>query len=63
LIWSDYNSGTDVVLYVQAIYTPLTRNTGKAAWFIDEFGAILPLVVLGFGIYFWSRRNEVERTA
>jgi uncharacterized protein len=41
----------------------LTRNTGKTAWFIDEFGAILPLVVLGFGIYFWSRRNEVTRTA
>jgi membrane protease YdiL (CAAX protease family) len=50
-------------LYVQAIYTPLTRNTGKTAWFIDEFGAILPLVVLGFGIYFWSRRNEVTGTA
>jgi uncharacterized protein len=50
-------------LYVQTIYTPLTRNTGKKAWFIDEFGAILPLVGLGFGIYFWSRRNEVTRTA
>jgi len=50
-------------LYVQGIFTPLTRNTGKTAWFIDEFGAILPLVVFGFGIYFWSRRNEVTRTA
>jgi hypothetical protein len=50
-------------LYVQGIFTPLTRNTGKTAWFIDEFGAILLLVVLGFGIYFWSRRNEVTRTA
>jgi membrane protease YdiL (CAAX protease family) len=48
-------------LYVQGIFTPLTRDTGKTAWFIDEFGAILPLVALLFGIYFWSRRNEVAR--
>jgi CAAX protease family protein len=48
-------------LYVQGIFTPLTRDTGKTAWFIDEFGAILPLVALGFGIYFWSRRNEITR--
>jgi hypothetical protein len=39
-------------LYVQGIFTPLTRDTGKTAWFINEFGAILPLVALGFGIYF-----------
>jgi hypothetical protein len=48
-------------LYVQGIFTPLTRDTGKTAWFIDEFGAVLPLVALGFGIHCWSRRNEVAR--
>jgi membrane protease YdiL (CAAX protease family) len=48
-------------LYIQAVFTPLTRNTGKTAWFIDEFGAVLPLVVLVFAIYFWSRRNELSR--
>jgi membrane protease YdiL (CAAX protease family) len=48
--------------YVQGIFTSLTRDTGKSAWFIDEVGAILPLVALGFEIYFWSRRNEVTRT-
>src|SRR5215470_269557 len=46
-------------LYIQAILTPLTTNTGKTAWFIDEFGAVLPLVVLVFAIYFWSRRKEL----
>jgi len=48
-------------LYVQAIFTPLTRNTGKTNWFIDEFGAVLPLVAMGFAIYFWTRRNELEQ--
>ena len=34
-------------LFVQAIFTPLTRNTGKTAWYIDEFGAVLPAVGKG----------------
>jgi membrane protease YdiL (CAAX protease family) len=47
-------------LYVQAIFTPLTQDRGKTAWFIDEFGAVLPMVAVGFAIYFWGRRGEVE---
>jgi len=46
-------------LYVQNVFTPLTRNTGKTAWFIDEFGAILPIVAVVFAIYFWRRRNKL----
>jgi membrane protease YdiL (CAAX protease family) len=47
-------------LYVQAIFTPLTADRGKTAWFIDEFGAVLSLVTVAFAIYFWRRRREVE---
>ena len=46
-------------LYVQAIFTPLTRNTGKTAWYIDEFGCVLPLLTIVFAIYFWSKRREL----
>jgi membrane protease YdiL (CAAX protease family) len=46
-------------LYIQGIFTPLTRNTGKTAWFIDEFGCVLPLVAMAFAIYFWSKRREL----
>jgi len=46
-------------LYIQDIFTPLTRDTGKTAWFIDEFGAILTIVAIGFAIYFWRRRSEL----
>jgi len=49
-------------LYIQDIFSPLTSNTGKTAWFIDEFGAVLPIVAVGFAIYFWRRRNELEIT-
>jgi uncharacterized protein len=48
-------------LYIQGIFTPLTRNTGKTAWYIDEFGAVVPIVALAFAIYFWSRRSELRR--
>jgi len=46
-------------LYIQGIFTPLTRNTGKTAWFIDEFGALVPIVAVAFAIYFWTRRKEL----
>lgn len=49
-------------LYVQEVFSPLTRNTGKTAWFIDEFGALLPLVAILFAIYFWRRRSELMRS-
>ena len=46
-------------LYIQALFTPATRNTGKTAWYIDEFGAIVPLVAVVFAIYFWRKRREL----
>ncbi len=50
-------------LYVQAIFTPLTKNTGKTAWYIDEFGCVLPVIAIVFAIYFWRRRGELTRQA
>ena len=49
-------------LYIQGIFTPLTRNTGKTAWFIDEFGCVLPLVAIAFAFYFWSKRRDLPAT-
>lgn len=50
-------------LYIQGFFTPLTRDTGKSAWFIDEFGAILPIVTIAFAVYFWTRRGELPQVA
>jgi uncharacterized protein len=47
-------------LYVQGIFTPLTRDTGRTAWYIDEFGAVLPLVVLVLALFTWSKRHEIR---
>lgn len=50
-------------IFVQSIFTPLTVNTGKTQYFIDEFGIVLPLVMLAFAIYFWTRRGELTACA
>lgn len=47
-------------LYIQSIFTPLTTDTGNTAYFIDEFGIVMPFVAIGIAIYFWSRRNELK---
>ena len=50
-------------LFIQSFFDPLTKNTGRTAWYTTEFGAALALVSLVFGIYFWTRRKEVEGAA
>jgi membrane protease YdiL (CAAX protease family) len=47
-------------LYIQGIFTPLTSDTGKTAWYIDEFGAVLPLLTVLLGFYAWHRRGELD---
>lgn len=48
-------------LWIQGVFTPLTTDTGRTKWVIDEFGFMLPLVAIGAAIYVWRRRGEVER--
>lgn len=47
-------------LFIQAIFTPLTEDTGNTPYYIDEFGIVLPIVAIGFSIYYWSKRNELK---
>lgn len=46
-------------LYIQRIFTPLTKPTNLTPWFIDEFGLILPIVTTCFAIYFFNKRHEL----
>jgi membrane protease YdiL (CAAX protease family) len=46
-------------LYIQHFFTPMTADTGHTNYFIDEFGAVLPVICLITAIYFWSRRGEL----
>ncbi len=46
-------------LFIQSIFTPLTEDTGNTAYYIDEFGVVLPIIAIGFAIYFWNKRKEL----
>jgi membrane protease YdiL (CAAX protease family) len=46
-------------LFIQRIFTPLTTDTGKTRWAIDEFGAALPIVAVVVAILVWRKRSEV----
>jgi hypothetical protein len=44
---------------VQAIFTPLTTNTGHTDWYIDEFGSALAVTTLvGAVIAWWNMRSS-----
>lgn len=47
-------------LYIQQIFTPLTKSNEKTQWFIDEFGMVLPAVTTIFALYFITRRKELN---
>lgn len=48
-------------LFIQNFFTPLTKDTGHTKYFIDEFGAVLPVICLITAIYFWTRRDELSK--
>jgi membrane protease YdiL (CAAX protease family) len=48
-------------LFIQSFFTPITLYTKQTKWFIDEFGAVLPVICLVTAIYFWSRRKELQK--
>jgi membrane protease YdiL (CAAX protease family) len=48
-------------LFVQTVFDSMMRNTGKTLWYTTEFGVALAAVNVVVGVYFWSRRKEVEQ--
>jgi membrane protease YdiL (CAAX protease family) len=47
-------------LFIQALLTPLTRDSGLTEYVIDEFGVGLALAGLVLACLFWRRRSAVE---
>jgi membrane protease YdiL (CAAX protease family) len=50
-------------LFVQAIFTPLTGNTGITPYIIDEFGAGLALAAIVVAYLFWRKRGQLPQAA
>ncbi len=47
-------------LFIQGFFTPVTGDTGNTRYFVDEFGAVVPVVAICFAIYFYTRRKELN---
>ena len=50
-------------LFVQGVFTPLTRDTGPTKYFIGEFGLALPVVGLVLAWLFWRKRHALAPAA
>lgn len=46
-------------IYIQKIFTPLTITNEKSAFWIDEYGFMIPIITTLFAIYFW-RKAKIE---
>lgn len=46
-------------LFIQGFFTPITSDTGNTAYFIDEFGIVIPIIAISFAIYYWNKRKEL----
>lgn len=58
-LWTGVVMHTSHNVFIQQFFTPITQNTGRTNYFIDEFGLLVPAIVLLFAIYFWTRRREL----
>ncbi|OAI43149.1 hypothetical protein AYO41_02835 [Verrucomicrobia bacterium SCGC AG-212-E04] len=50
-------------MFIQLILTPLTTDTGRTAYLIDEFGAGLAITNVIGAILVWRRRGELVASA
>jgi uncharacterized protein len=46
-------------VFIQSVFTPLTRPTSTSAYVIDEFGLALPIVLAVLAVILWRRRGEL----
>jgi len=43
---------------IQKVFTPLTIVDRQSAWFVDEFGLVVPGVTFLVAVYFWRQANK-----
>jgi membrane protease YdiL (CAAX protease family) len=69
LVWLRLKSGSlwpAVILhaasnqFIQAFFDPMTDYSGRAKYFVGEFGIESTLVIAVVAVYFWTRRGEVN---
>ncbi|NLF51486.1 MAG: CPBP family intramembrane metalloprotease [Leptolinea sp.] len=49
-------------IFVQGVFTPLTKQFENTPYIIDEFGCGLAIVSIILAIYFWRKQGDLPRT-
>ena len=60
-VWTAMFFHASYNVFVQAIFTPLTVDTGPTEYFITEFGAAMAVVYAIVGYVVWRRRGGGSR--
>lgn len=45
-------------VFLQKLFTPITEENSNSAWYLGEFGLVLPLVTLIAAVYFWKKGSK-----
>ena len=45
-------------IFLQKYFDPITSANANSAWFLDEFGAVLPLGILILAVIYWRKGNN-----
>lgn len=54
-VWTAVIFHMSANVFLQKVFTPLTLENEKSAWYMDEFGAVTSLVACACAIYFWKK--------
>lgn len=52
-VWSAVLYHASSNIFVQKVFTPMTVVDQNSAWYVDEFGVVIPVVALLAALYFW----------
>ena len=60
-LWTGAIAHASINLFNQGFFAPLTSSRGGiTAYAIDESGVVLPIVLFGTAIFFWTRRGSLN---
>lgn len=54
-LWSAVIFHMSVNVFVQKFFSPLTTESDRSAWYVNEFGVVPAMVTLAVAIYFWKQ--------
>jgi hypothetical protein len=45
-------------MVIQKVFTPFTVVDENSAWYVDEFGIVVPAVAFFVAIFFWGKAKK-----